>query len=83
MSLGEEDDVDDERMMHVLRNGVDEVERTMPRRREGGGGGGQGQHEPAAVLRQHQGSNNFCVSFAKFWCAEINFAVILCEILGF
>ena len=41
MSLGEEDDVDDERMMHVLRNGVDEVERTMPRRRGGGGGGGR------------------------------------------
>ena len=39
MSLGEDDeDVDEERMMHVLRNGVDEVERTMPRRRGGGGG---------------------------------------------
>ena len=29
------------------------------------------------------GSKNFCVSFAKFWCAEINFAIILSEIFGF
>jgi len=38
MSLGEDDEDVDERMMRVLRNGVDDDERTMPRRRGGGGG---------------------------------------------